>query len=110
MSGGRIGLLGVALCLLSSCAVGPDYQTPQVQTGGDQFANAGQPEFVNKEVDLLWWRQFRDPTLDRLIDETLRANWDLKGAEANLREARALYLQSGLDLFPTVVGRATYNE
>jgi multidrug efflux system outer membrane protein len=90
--------------------VGPDYQTPQTQTGGPSFANADYPEFSNQAIDVAWWQQFHDSQLSDLVERTLRHNRDLEAAGANLQEARALYLESGLDLLPTVTARGSYNE
>ena len=49
-----------------------------------------------------FWRQLGDTTLDRLIEEALRANQDVRGAEARVRGARAGRLSAALDLAPTV--------
>lgn len=37
-----------------------------------------------------WWTVWRDPLLDRLIDEALAGNPDLRIAKARVEEARAL--------------------
>lgn len=37
-----------------------------------------------------WWRQFRDPVLDRLMDEAIAANRDLRSAAARYEAAREL--------------------
>src|SRR5438093_327108 len=36
-----------------------------------------------------WWKNFRDPRLDTLVEQALLANLDLRIADARLREARA---------------------
>ena len=36
-----------------------------------------------------WWTEFQDPTLDRLVNEAVAGNLDLKIAAARIREARA---------------------
>lgn len=100
----------LAAGLLGGCAVGPDYQQPATATGGTSFANAGLPEFSPAAPDLAWWRQFQDAQLSGLVDQALAHNRDLRAAGANLEEARALYLQAGLDLLPTVTARGSYNE
>lgn len=104
------GLPLVLAAVLAACAVGPDYQPPDAPAGAASFANAAHGEFSGKSVDRAWWEQFRDRRLSRLEEQALRNNKDLKAAEANVREARALYLESGLDLLPTVTARASYNE
>jgi multidrug efflux system outer membrane protein len=95
------------LALLSACSVGPDYSKPEVAPG-TAFANAVLPEFRRDGIEVTWWKQFDDPLLSQLIDRAVDNNLDLKAAEANLRVARALYLEAGLDLLPTITSHANY--
>lgn len=93
--------------LISACAVGPDYQQPDAVPGA-QFAHTVLPEFKRDGIEVAWWKQFDDPVLSELIDRAVSNNRDLKAAEANLRVARALYLEAGLDLLPTITSHANY--
>jgi multidrug efflux system outer membrane protein len=101
-------LLPALLALqLAACAVGPDYEKPATDAG-PAFANADLPEFRASGVESAWWKQFDNPQLSRLIELAVRNNRDLRTAEANLREARALFLEAGLDLLPHVTTHAAY--
>lgn len=51
-----------------------------------------------------WWKSFRDPQLDRLIDEALAGNHDLQSAAARVREARAKRLATLSDFWPQLKG------
>lgn len=93
-----LGLAGLAV-LLSACPVGPTYQRPSLDPGS-AFGNQDEQEYDLREADRNWWRQFDDPRLTQLIALAVRNNYDLKMAEANLREARALFLDAGLNLLP----------
>ncbi|CAI8744528.1 outer membrane protein, multidrug efflux system [Methylocaldum szegediense] len=93
--------------LVSACAVGPDYRQPDAAPGA-QFAHAVLPEFKRDGIEIAWWKQFDDPVLSELIDQAVSNNRGLKAAEANLRVARALYLEAGLDLLPTITSHANY--
>lgn len=75
---------------LAGCAVGPDYVAP-VATAPAQapFTSGADPAFVPEQPPERWWRLFDAPALDRLIDEALAANTDLRVAAANLEQARA---------------------
>ncbi|MBS0420432.1 MAG: efflux transporter outer membrane subunit [Proteobacteria bacterium] len=95
-----------ALC---SCAIGPNYQRP-VTPVGPQFINAGQPGFNGSEVVARFWTLFNDPKLNRLVDDALKENKDLKRARANLRASRAARRLAGFDLFPTVTAGAGYTK
>ncbi|MEY4718618.1 MAG: hypothetical protein RL563_1236 [Pseudomonadota bacterium] len=99
----------ISVCLLHGCAVGPDYQPP-TQPNLDHFSQSIQPTFSEHATEIEWWKNFQDPQLSKLIDDALAHNFDLQAAEANLREARALFLESGLSLLPSVTSRANYTE
>ena len=101
--------LGLLAPILAGCAVGPDYQQPATDAG-PSFTNADQPEFKADGIDSAWWKQFGDAKLSRLIELAARNNRDLKAAEANLRQARALFLEAGLELLPHVNAHGNYTS
>ena len=83
-------LAGVLLTtlVLGACTVGPDYRRPAVPTPA---AFRGQTEAEPPESlgDLTWWRIFDDQTLQDLIREAVRSNYDVQIAAARILEARA---------------------
>lgn len=83
----RIGLL-IMLTLLAGCAVGPEYRKPDIDAGQGWATPVaeGQPDAVLEA----WWKTFKDPTLDRLIETALAANLDVREARARVAEVRAL--------------------
>ncbi|ASF46919.1 efflux transporter outer membrane subunit [Methylovulum psychrotolerans] len=103
--GAAVGCAG----LLSACAVGPDYKAPATATPGN-FTQSTHPEFSAQNVDFAWWQLFHDKELTELVRQTLQHNYDLQTARANLREARVLYIEAGLNLAPTVTAHANYTE
>jgi multidrug efflux system outer membrane protein len=103
------GLMLPVAILLSACAVGPDYKSP-VTNDGSTFANAAHSEFSDRNIEVDWWKLFNDGDLIGLVDQTVQHNRDLQAASANLREARALYLEAGLNLAPAVTSHANYTE
>ncbi|HEY4956449.1 MAG TPA: efflux transporter outer membrane subunit [Caldimonas sp.] len=54
-----------------------------------------------------WWSRFDDPLLAQLIADALRANTSVGGAEAALRQARALRDVAAAALFPTLGSSAS---
>ena len=94
---------------LSACAVGPDYKSPASDVG-QAFANADNPEFSVQGVDAVWWKLFEDKDLTELVEQTVRHNRNLQAGRANLREARALYLEAKLNLAPAVTSHANYTD
>src|SRR5262249_16168746 len=103
--------LAVALLVgVQGCAVGPDYRTPAL-TMPDACGQRGQRGVTSTTPDLQgWWRQFRDPVLDMLIDRAIARNLDLRVAIANVREARAFRGVAGADQFPSVNASGLYSR
>ena len=50
----------------------------------------------------LWWKEFRDPALDKLVEQALADNLGLRGAWARLRQASALARQAGSAHYPEI--------
>ena len=103
----RLSFVAFVISLLGACAVGPDYKAP-VTDAPKSFARAETSEFTGQGVELNWWTLFQDKDLNVLIEQTIAHNYDLQAANANIREARALYLQSALNLAPIVSSHANY--
>ena len=100
----------VLLALISGCAVGPNYQQPQTSVAGS-FANSPTNAVAANEAALAtWWKGFKDPKLDALIEQAVAHNHDLRIATANLKEARALRRLTTFDLAPTVQANAAYDK
>jgi NodT family efflux transporter outer membrane factor (OMF) lipoprotein len=57
-----------------------------------------------------WWEDFGDSELDRLIDETLAGNFELKAAWARLKQADALARQAGAGRYPLLDLTASANR
>lgn len=100
-------LLSVLL-LLTGCTVGPDYERPAVELG-DGWAEpaveaGGEPAgAVDDPVDLShWWTALGDPTLERLVQEALEGNLELRRATARVAEARALLDAAAGGRYPQV--------
>ena len=81
--------------LLAACAVGPDYERPQVELPKD----FGVPQAATKAAEN-WWTLFKDPTLDRLVEEALAANRDLRAAAERIEQARAQVMIARARLSP----------
>jgi NodT family efflux transporter outer membrane factor (OMF) lipoprotein len=84
----------VLIPLLASCAVGPDYQRPE-SAMPDHYAAAtpstigGASSSPAAAIDLSqWWQSLRDPQLDSLVTQAIKANTDIEVALDRLQEAR----------------------
>lgn len=85
----RIAAVLVGLGLATgpmACTVGPDYQPPEV-TSPESYRFA-LDEAVG-DTDGKWWEGFNDPALTSLIEEALRANYDVRIAASRIEEFAA---------------------
>ncbi|CAM4382540.1 Outer membrane protein oprM precursor [Bordetella pseudohinzii] len=98
----------VLAALLAGCAVGPDYQRPDIDVGaafkeGQQTVPGWRPA---QPADTLargqWWTIYGDPLLDGLMARLNAANQTIAQAEANYRQAQALVGVARAGFFPAV--------
>ncbi len=92
------GLAAFTLVLLAGCAVGPDYKRPE--TPEPQAWKSDLP--ATPWPTLTWWQSFQAPTLDRLMEDAQRANFDIAAAVARVRQADAQAKIAGAALLPSV--------
>lgn len=106
-----LSLMGLALAM-NGCAVGPDFQPPEASVQ-DNWIEKTDKRVSNKQVMSNWWRAFKDPTLDRLVNLAAEQNLPVQIAGLRILEARA---QLGIaigQLFPQQQegnGAATWNK
>jgi multidrug efflux system outer membrane protein len=88
---------------LSACAMGPDYEKPEVPVP-DAFQ---QPTIPGASIaNLKWWDLFQDEVLTRLIETALINNKEVAIAMARIEEARAALGFVRADQFPNLDGTA----
>jgi NodT family efflux transporter outer membrane factor (OMF) lipoprotein len=84
-------LYGAAVLAMttSGCMVGPDYRRPDV-AASSTWIESEDGRVKSESADYRnWWRTFKDPVLDRLIDMAYRENLTLRIAGIRVLEARA---------------------
>ena len=85
------GLL-LFLAVLAGCAVGPDYERPELNApAAFRPAATGTNDLsaTNSLADLGWWQVMNDPQLQNYITEALTNSWDIKIAAARVLQAEA---------------------
>jgi multidrug efflux system outer membrane protein len=104
----KIIAANVPVLLLSGCAVGPDFKTPETVTPEKYI---GASESV-AEIDTAWWKSFGDAQLEKLIEHGVTANKNIDQAVARLREARSGRRATQFELAPIapVTGAALRNK
>jgi NodT family efflux transporter outer membrane factor (OMF) lipoprotein len=103
----RVAVAAAALAL-TGCMVGPNYRSPaSKQPAQTPFLGARSPAFTQDQPPGRWWSLFADPVLDRLVEEALARNTDLRVAAASLRRARAVLRETRSGLFPSLTANAS---
>ncbi|WP_353214502.1 TolC family protein [Salinisphaera hydrothermalis] len=92
-------ILGMAL-LLGGCASTP-VPHPDVALPSHWVHATGQTAPPHPDYRE-WWQALNDPGLNRLVDESLKANLDLAAARERVLAARALYLHSDAPYKPSL--------
>ena len=111
-----VALVAAGFALVAGCAVGPDFERPSspdaagytreplpAQTVSTDMAG-GEAQRLIQGLDIpgQWWTLFHSPSLNALIEQSLKANPNLEAAQAALRQAQeGVYAQEGF-FYPTV--------
>jgi NodT family efflux transporter outer membrane factor (OMF) lipoprotein len=106
-----------ALLLIAGCAVGPNFKkpaapnvssytpTPLSTTSSTANAAGGEAQhFRNIDIPGAWWALFHSKALNDLIERSLKANPDIKAAQAALKVARENVLAQKGAFYPSVTG------
>ena len=99
-------LLATLLC--SACSVGPRYQTPvvaQTPVAFKELKGNDDWKMATPSDDLLkgkWWEIFGDAQLNRLEEMVDINNQNVKQAEAQFRQARAVVVADHANYYPTI--------
>jgi multidrug efflux system outer membrane protein len=88
----------------------PDYQPPDLGVQTPQVYRQASAELESVQPDDHWWETFGDEELNRLVDEVLRNNWDIKQAAARILETRYRYIQVRSDRYPDLDLEAGYDR
>lgn len=91
-----LSLLPIIL-LVASCAMGPDYIRPPIDTAEKFRMTQTEGQSI---ANLPWWKLLHDEELQRLINQALLENRDLKQAVASVEEFQARATTVRLDFLP----------
>jgi NodT family efflux transporter outer membrane factor (OMF) lipoprotein len=99
------GGLIFGLFLLSGCAVGPRYSKPAATvppTYKEEPPNWKTAQPSDQVARGTWWEIFQDLQLNTLEEQITASNQNLKAAQAQFAQARALVRLNRADYYPTV--------
>jgi multidrug efflux system outer membrane protein len=107
-------ILLLVICLISGCAIGPNFNKPFVETLVEyRMADSLQADSTLKfqkdymtesqmdsAINLKWWKLFIDPVLDTLVTAALYENKDIQITASRIEEARAFLGFTKADAYP----------
>lgn len=99
-------LLLVGVSALAACAVGPDYVKPATEKPA-VYKEAQNLQQAKPDDDVIrgkWWEMYNDPELNKLEEQIDISNQNVKQADAQYREAKALVVEAESTYFPLVTG------
>ena len=99
-------------CVCAACTLAPKPSLPELEPNAlrevpDHFAEG---TVAGAYEPLEWWRAFRDPVLDEVVETVLTSNFDLAEAVARVEQARETALLAKAAIFPVVGARAAVND
>ena len=98
------GLLTIAVLQSIGCVVGPKYHPPVVQAPAayKEIGDWKPAQPNDQNLGGTWWTIFQDSQLNALEAQVNISNQNLKAAEAQYRQARAVLRYGRADYYPTV--------
>jgi multidrug efflux system outer membrane protein len=105
-------LIALLAAAVAGCSLAPPLETPQVDTPAawkEQLPPEERGTWkVAEPSEALprgeWWKVFKDPVLDGLIDQANAANQTVAAAAARVKQARAIVGIASADRIPQVSG------
>ncbi|MES2252244.1 MAG: efflux transporter outer membrane subunit [Pseudomonadota bacterium] len=105
----KIKWVFVYICLLTGCAVGPEYRLPTVDVPKDYKESNADWKIAAPQDDIdrgEWWKIFKDPQLDDFMQKLNVSNQNIAASDAQYRQAKALVEQASAGYAPQVTASA----
>ncbi len=99
-----VGAALATVLLIAGCSVGPKYHRPAAEVPVAYKETGDWKPATPNEQNLggAWWQIFQDPQLNALEDQINISNQNLKAAEAQYTQARAVLRYYKADYFPSI--------
>lgn len=102
-------ILLLSILFLSGCAVGPNYQAPDLKMP-EQFTESSGIAAFSAADEARFWNGFEDPMLAGFIQDVMNSNQDLRAALARYQRANALLRGSRGEQLPTIGTSASFSS
>lgn len=98
-------LMSGVLVLVGGCTTNVAMPTSTLHLPSGWRSEVG-PSHGSAEIERVWWRSFDDPVLNKLVDEALEGNADLRVARTRVAELRARSVVANAATLPTLTAQA----
>ncbi len=93
---GRVASAACALLALAGCAVGPDYQPPELAMQ-QAYVDVNNPQSLQRTDTLRWWEHFNDPVLNAWVVQGLDTNLSIAASVERISAAQAVLRGTGVN-------------
>lgn len=93
---GRVAMTACALLALAGCAVGPDYQPPELAMQ-QAYVDVINPQSLQRTDTLRWWEHFNDPVLNAWVVQGLDTNLSIAASVERISAAQAVLRGTGVN-------------
>jgi len=101
----RLMAIAISFALASCAAVGPEHEVPTVATGtGWTSPTQGA---IDTAALAAWWKTFGDADLERVVEQALANNLDLRQADLAIETARAQLGRAEANTAPVVTAKGS---
>jgi len=91
--------------------VGPDYQRPELPLEIPSTYQHGRAKLTPPlTLSTRWWALFRDPQLNRLVEDVIRRNLEIKASKEKVKELVAELIIKRADQFPLIRLEGAYER
>ncbi|MDD2369340.1 MAG: efflux transporter outer membrane subunit [Sulfuricurvum sp.] len=105
----RISLSLILAGLLGGCAIGPDYERPEVNAP-ETFIYNDVNKTAMSTIDTQWWKQFNDPVLTQSVENALISNYDIQASQASVDAILGKFDQAKSYLYPQINANGSLNR
>lgn len=92
-----------ASLLLAGCAIGPNYEKPNIETPKQYTKSDGAKDDKNvTNIDKKWWKSFGDEGLSEAVDKAIKVNYDIKIASAQVDAVLGQFDEAKSYLYPHI--------
>lgn len=98
----KINFLPIVMLLLSGCSLSPEYVRPDVtMPDAERWVSEAHAEQSLDDITQ-WWKNFESDELNKLLEQSLEYNTDLKAGLYRVEQSRASLKAAGATLFPSM--------